>query len=291
MNQYTQEPVPNSIEAAQTVLHMLGHFDEKTFYNKYTPQIITTNELTHIYKLKQHITPGAKVLTVGGSGEQPLFCKMYGADNVVTFDVSYNSYLLTSVKIAAIQAFKNSTEYEKFIHNLVDCSRPGQLMDTPKLNYVVPYLTNAQKNHLRFTDEIGIPVFLGDTSCDFYYIPQQQYEKLRQSVKTPFPFIWTNILDLDKKLGDDTFDIVYYSNILSFLEPQKIAIVLESTKKHINPNGKLFLLSEYNTSTPTIMNTVGSIFGNKSDWNIQFNHAKNLNDFHTIVIQHKQNIK
>lgn len=289
MNQYTKEPIPNLAEAVQTVTRLLTHFDTKTFYSEYTPQMVTTNELSHIYNLKQHIKPGASVLTVGGSGEQPLFCKMYGADNVVTFDVSYNSYLLTSVKIAALQAFDKNTDYEKFVYDLSHYCKPGQLMDTPKLNYVMPYLTYAQKNHLRYTDEIGIPVFLGDISCDFYCIPQQQYEILRQSVKTPFPFIWTNITELDKKLGNENFDLVYYSNILSFLEPQKIAPVLESTKKHINPGGSLFLLSEFNEPKPAIMNTVRDVFENASDWNIDFKHARKFGDFHDIIIKHCQN--
>lgn len=291
MNYQYSEPIPNPVEAAQTVLKTLVHFDKKTFYNKYTPQIITTNELSHIYNLKNYITNGARVLTVCASGEQPLFCKLYGAGDVITFDVSYNAYLLTSTKIAALQAFCQSNDFEQFIHNLIHYSKPGQLMHTPKLNQIMPYLTNLQRKHIRFTDEIGIPVFLGDISCDFYYIPQDQYEYLRQSVKTPFPFIWTNITDLDKHLGNDCFDIIYYSNILSFLEPQKIGPILESAKKHINHGGNLFLLSEYNESRPSIMNIVNDVFGNAPGWNINFKHATKLGDFHNIIIQRNQNIK
>jgi hypothetical protein len=293
MNQYTQEPIPNIIEAVNKVMATLVGFmknfnlDEQNFYNEYTPQIVSTNELQQIYELKNHIKPDAKVLTVSASGEQPLFCKLYGAKYVVTFDISYNSYLLTSVKIAALQAFNKNTDYEKFVYDLSHYCKPGQLMDTPKMDYIFPYLSNTQKNHLRTTDEIGIPVFLQDISCNFYNIPQEQYENLRQSVKTPFPFIWTNIIELDKKLGNENFDLVYYSNILSFMNDYQNRLILQDTKKHIKPNGKLFLVTG-SKHLGTIMDAIDDTF-REPDWNIQLFNAPTEKDFMHIIVQHNQN--
>lgn len=293
MSQYIQEPVPDIMQAAKKVIMslvgFLQNFDAQDFYHEYTPQLVSTNELHQIYELKNLIKPGAKVLTVSASGEQPLFSKLYGAEHVLTFDISYNSYLLTSVKIAALQAFKQNTEYEKFMHDLSDYSKPGQLMHTPNIEYVIPHLSNTQKNFLRFTDDIGTPVFLDDISCHFYNIPQEQYEYLRQQVKKPFPFIWTDITELDKKLGYETFDLVYYSNVLSFLEEYKIRPVLEDTKKHIKPNGKLFLVAG-SKHIGMVMDAIDDTFS-EPDWDIQLFNAPIEEDFRHIIVQRNQTIR
>lgn len=285
MNNY-EIPVPNLIEATETVMNMLSSFDEQNFYNKYTPQIITTNELQQIYELKNHITPDTKVLTVSASGEQPLFAKLYGAQYILTFDISYNAYLLTSLKIAAIQAFEKHTEYEQFISNLGDNCRPKMLIHTPKIDKVLSHMDNIQKNHILTMNRIKMPIFLGDISCQDYIIPQTDYEKLRESLKSPFPFIWTNITELDKKLGNDKFDIIYYSNILGFADKNNIKSVLESTKKHLNQNGKIFLVVE-NKFLDLIVNNICNVY-DAQNWDANLLYSPNKDSFNEIIIQHKQ---
>ena len=295
------EPIPNIMHAAKVITRMrieafelqmkvIQRIDEYNFYSEYTPQLISTNELSQIYELKNHIKPGAKVLTVSASGEQPLFCKLYGAGDVITFDISYNAYLLTSVKVAALRAFQQPDEYSLFMHNLMRHCAPGDLINTPKLNYIMPYLTYIQKHYIIATDDNGIPVFLPDKKCDFYEFERDQYDALRKSIRTPFPFIWTNIMDLDKHLGNDSFDIVYYSNILEFLKPDATRFVLENTKKHINPNGKLFTLSS-KAHLSKITNAINDAFNNQTDWDIDFVRPKTATDFYQIIIQRKQNTK
>jgi len=288
VNQY-ETPEPNIKEAADTVFGMLSQFDEQNFYNEYTPQIVTTNELQQIYELKNHITTDTKVLTVSGSGEQPLFFKLYGAKYIVTFDISYNAYLLTSLKIAAMQAFNKHTEYESFIRNLGDYCRPKMLMRTPKMGDVLQYLDTTQKNHLYLMDSFGLPVFLGDISCQNYTIPQNDYEKLRESIKQPFPFIWTDIAQLDKKLGDDKFDIIYYSNILGLMNHDKIKSVLEDTKKHIKPNGKLFLVVE-NKFLDLITHNLAKTY-KMPNWCARLLPSTNKDCFNQIIIQNNQHTK
>jgi len=289
MNQYEQVPVPNIKEATETVLEMLADFDEENFYNKYTPQIVTTNELYQIYELQNHIKPGAKVLTVSASGEQPLFAKLYGADYVLTFDISYNAYLLTSLKIATIQTFEKHTDYEHFMGNLGGYCKPGMLLRAPKMYNVLSHLDNITKNHMSGMDYLGMPVLLGDSSCQYYTIRQNDYDKLRQLVKKPFPFIWTDIDALDKKLGDDDFDIIYYSNILDFANPEKTRTVLENTKKHLKPNGKLFLV----VADRYIISMIEAVYDvyQTQGWKTGLRESLDDRGFRQIIIQREQNIR
>lgn len=285
MNKY-ETPVPNLVEATDTVMAMLQSFDEQNFYNRYTPQIVTTNEIEQIYELKKHINTCAKVLTVSGSGEQPLFSKLYGAEYVLTFDISYNAYLLTSLKIAAMQTFENHTEYEQFIKHLGHFCKPGKLTHTPKIYNVFQHMDTIQKNHIKNMDCLGMPIFLGDISCQNYTIQQSDYENLRESVKSPFPFVLTNIIDLDKKLGSDKFDIIYYSNILSFINPTRIKSVLENTNKHLNPGGKIFLVVE-NKKLDTTVNNIRNTY-DAANWCPTLLYSPNPNSFNLIIIENKQ---
>ncbi len=290
MNSYTQKPLPNLNEAMENVLQTLADFvanpTEASFYTEYSPQIVTTNEIYQIYELKNHIQPGAKVLTACGSGEQPLFFKLYGADDVITFDISYNSYLLTCLKIAALQTFKTSKEFTQFLCELKYHVKFKRLLHTPKIHYVIPKLGDIEKRHLVCTDGFNIPVFLDDISCQFYEIPQQDYEKLRGLVKSPFPFIWKNILDLDKELNDNKFDIIYYSNILDFIDDYKIIPLLENTKKHVNNNGKIFFVVKNKSASP-IVDIAHDVF-DSNNWDTSFAVSEKEQTFKLLIIKNKQ---
>ena len=121
-----QKPLPNVEDAVNAILMM---FEYREFnYGRYSPQMVTTNEIYQIYDLKNYVPKGAQVLTVSASGEQPLFFKLYGAKDVITFDISYNSYLLTSLKIAALCGFKKPGQYKKFLEGLTSGVRGVHLL-------------------------------------------------------------------------------------------------------------------------------------------------------------------
>ena len=285
MDRYVQEPIPNVLEAKDYVFRSLRAPDEYHFYNKYVPQIISTNELRQIYELKNHVTPGSRVLTVSASGEQPLFFKQYGAEYVLTFDISYNSYLLTSLKIAALQTFTKRWDYEKFVRSLIDHCKPQQLMSTPGMDKVFRNLSDVQKNHISVMDRICIPVFVDDIKCQIPYIGQDDYDKLRASVKSPFPFIWTDITELDKKLGDEKFDFVYYSNILGFIHPHKVRQVMEKTKNYVNAGGKIFLVEDVHMDL--IKSATDDVY-KAPDWDVQILPSPQNTGFNQFVIQRVQ---
>lgn len=285
MDKYVQEPIPNVLEAKNYVFRSSHACDCYHVYNKYIPQRIATNELRQIYELKNHVTPGARVLTVSASGEQPLFFKIYGAEYILTFDISYNSYLLTSLKIAALQAFTKRWDYEKFVRSLIDHCKPQMLMSAPGMDRVFRNLSDVQKNYIKEMDKTGVPVFEDDIACQIPFIGQDDYDKLRVAVKSPFPFIWTDITELDKKLGDDTFDFVYYSNILGFIHPHKVKQVMEKTKNHVNVGGKIFLVEDIHMDL--IKSSVEDVY-KAPDWNVTILPSPYGGRVNQFIIQRKQ---
>ena len=286
MNRYTV-PIPNIRDAQEAMVIMLREFDEQNFYNPYTPQLVTTNELPQILNLEDYITPNTTVCTVCGSGEQPFFAKLFGAKYVLTFDISYNAYLLMALKIAAMQYFKQHAQYEYFISDLGDHCGPGELLKTPNIDKVLKGLYGTQRNHLIRMESLRLPTLLGDASCQYYTIPQNDYEKLRTLIRLPFPFIWTDIKELDTKLGDDTFDIMYYSNVLCFVQNHLVKPVLESTKKHLNPDGKLFLVSD-SKYLARMMIAVDNVF-RRPEWDKGLFQSED--GFFQIIVQRMQRAK
>ena len=241
MSGFTQAPVPRFSDAVDDMWRRRISCEHEP-YNRYTPTLVTTNEIKQIYELKKHIVPGASVLTVLGSGEQYFFSLLYGAKNVLSFDISYHSYLLTSLKMAAIQTFNKTTEYKKFLECLY-CIPQENLLDDKRISRVLRNLGKVEKDYV--SEAVNkLYVFWQNESCNLYDITQHDYKRLKKIVRYPLPFIWTDIVDLDAVLGKRSFDIVYYSNILSFLSEENVISVLKDTKMHMKPNGKLFLVME-----------------------------------------------
>ncbi len=231
----------NALQKA--LMQFLDNPDETEFYQPYNPQIVMTNELYQIFQTKNYIKPNSDILTVCGAGEQPLFFKLWGAKNVLTFDISCHSHLMMSLKVAALQEFKNSEDYSDFFCNLY--SYAPWVSEVPNMQRVMSRLDTEQQKYIIQSSSTGFQFCLSDPSCDFYKIPLDEYKGLRQSVKEPFPFIWTDIKELDHKLGDTKFDTIYYSNICEFLKSMDQKAVLENTKKHLKDNGTICLVSNY----------------------------------------------
>lgn len=301
-----QRPLPNVKEAKSAIEKMLASCQECDFYHRYTPQMVTTNEFYQIREIEEYITSGAKVLTVCGSGEQPMFFKMYGAGDVVSFDISYNSYLLTSLKIAALQSFDKTEDYRQFINVLYN--NPNDLLTNPTIHNVVKKLNKVERNYISEAIDV-VPIFWSAQSCYFYTIPQNYYDKSRQLIKKPFPFIWTDITELCDKLfipnktpeNDNRilfqipsvktgkyakFDIIYYSNILEFMQPYHIGKVLKDTINIIKPNGKLFLTVRNISDNIELMTDSINYIYDSSEWDKKTLPEKQ--GFLQIIIQRKQ---
>ncbi len=284
-----KRPLPDIQEAGRAIEHMCTSCKEEDFYCKYTPQMVTTNEFYQIRDIEPYITSGAKVLTVCGPGEQPLFLKSYGAGDIVTFDISYHSYLLTSLKIAALQSFDDTQDFRKFIDILYN--KPSDLLTNPFMYNVVKKLNKVEKNYLFKAADTATHIFWSAQSCFFYTMPQNYYDNVRNLVKKPFPFIWTNITELGDKLKIansktgkyNAFDIIDYSNILEFMQPYYIRQVLEDTINFMNPDCKLFLTVRNKEERIDLIKCAVDDVYNSSEWAIELQPEKQ--GFRQFIIQ------
>lgn len=296
MYDYRKEPIPNIAHASKYMrwlyYYRLSHpynMDLKKVYGPYTPQNVTTNELPQLLNLEYFITEQSSFLGTCGSGEQAFFAYLYGAKDNVFFDISYNAYWLTCLKMAAIKAFDDHTEYETFIRNLTEnCKKTHSLLKVPNIYHVLQYLTDTQTKYIETMDKAGMSVVLYNKTCQFYSINQTDYNILKNSVELPIPFIPTDIRNLDEKLDDKKFTNVYLSNILCWVEPYEVEPILQKTKKRIAPNGNLFLMSDCN-KIESMWTAARNVY-QKPEWGIDTMFFPQDNTFQIIVHNNMQSI-
>ena len=98
-------------------------YDEKGDFRsngfaEYSPAYVINNEIA--YEVLKLLSPikGARVLTVAGSGDQPLFYSAMGASVIDTFDISYCAKVIMDIKNTAIRA---KMSYNDFVVDLLGC--------------------------------------------------------------------------------------------------------------------------------------------------------------------------
>lgn len=275
------EPDINVAIEEMSRLHLSD--EDYDFYCKYYPCLTITNEYEQIKQTKKYIDQNSNVLTVSGSGEQLIFFKLYGAKNVITFDCSYNSYLMTQLKIAALKTYDTPKDYYKFLNDLYK-TEDKFFLKTESINRVIKNLKETDRNYLCSAVQ-KIRLFYTNTCCNRYKFTESNYSKLREIVKEPFPFILSDIKNLDEKLDGQKFDIIYYSNICDFLHLYEVRIVLEKTQEYLNPDGKLFLVTSPGYKKDVITTAIDYTFG------LSLSRVFAEKDgFYLIMVQNKTNV-
>ena len=77
--------------------------------------VVSNEDLRYTTALTRDM--GRKVLTVAGSGDQPLFYKLNGANHIDTFDVSFCAKAIMDIKTAAIRAGMGYDSYKQMLRN------------------------------------------------------------------------------------------------------------------------------------------------------------------------------
>ena len=83
-------------------LHDMEYHDSTTqvTFGPYSPTYLIATDEDANQDIKRYMYNGKdkkyceKVLSVSASGDHPLFCKMYGAKQITTFDITYASKIL-----------------------------------------------------------------------------------------------------------------------------------------------------------------------------------------------------
>ena len=217
---------------------------EKVSFGPYAPAYIVAtqerlnNDMKYMYNKKDKKTC-AKVLTVAASGDHPIFCKLYGAENITTFDITYTAKVIMDIKTAAIQEF-GLWDYESLIES---CWNNKNLMSIKAINKIMPYLDTNTQNYLCAMDG-KFPLFIHGLEPFYSYskLTKKQYKTLQKSVDAPFPFIWSDIANLDAKLGDNTYDFIHLSNIFDYVSNDVQKSVLQQLIKRLNPGGRILMV-------------------------------------------------
>lgn len=173
-------------------------------------------------------------LVVAGSGDHPIFTNLYGGKNIDTFDISCNAKCIMDIKTNAIQLLSYK-DYRDLVFDLYFSTDVTKLDGMDKIMSKMPkeeqeYIYNM-RNHAIFGR--GIAPFLYEQ-----YLPTEaEYDQLRQNIKKPFNFIWSDITSLHLKL-DKKYDFMHLSNILDYYtDDEDRAYVLILLMNHLNPNG------------------------------------------------------
>ena len=242
---------PNALTAQKAIKANAKHsnntvFDNSTAktFNQYTPAYVVSNE--NVHDVVQRFMPkyASSVLTVAASGDHPLICRLNGAKNITTFDISYNAKVIMDVKNAAIHQL-NIGEYSKLLENLYHTQN---VPSVPHMDQIVPRLKSTIRRYIQQTN--GMRLFsngFGPQSYARYAIMPSEYKKLQNMEYKPFPFIWSDIKDLN--LGDNMYDFVHLSNVLDYVPYDDLTPVMRKVQQHVNIGGRIVILSVLGVST------------------------------------------
>ena len=157
----------------------------RTVFGTYSSAYIVTNE--YLPPAMNFMPKNCEnALVVAASGDHPLFCSLYGAKNVDTFDISYNAKCIMDIKTLALNTL-NHQDYIRFIKDLYDISVP--LMDVKNMDRVLYKLPKTEYDYIYALRES--PIFIRKSiSLNVAVLPTQfEYDKLRECVKSPYNFI------------------------------------------------------------------------------------------------------
>lgn len=166
------------------------------FFDKNSPAYVVSNEDLRL--VMNSLKPKAKdVLTVVGSGDQPLFFQLYDAKTIDTFDISINAKQMMDVKVAAIKALSYDDYYD-----VLKSIGAGSAEFPVKKTYI-----------------------------SSYYMPlKSEYEALKTKVDKTYNFINSDIYSLHESLNRK-YDIFYFSNILQYnFDAKKIVKLLNNLR-------------------------------------------------------------
>lgn len=202
----------------------------------YSPAYVVSNEnLRYTTGLTRDM--GRKVLTVAGSGEQPLFYTLNGAKKITTFDISLPAFIITEIKN---QAIKSGMPYEQYVQLLTDLYSAPSASQVNGMSDILPKISTHSAYFVRGMD--GYRIF-GNGLAPKYYakemISRDEYSTLQKKLPDHFDFIWSNVASLHTHLNDE-YDVINLSNIFEWY-PNLIQPTLQNLHDYIRPGGYILV--------------------------------------------------
>lgn len=222
-----------------------SRYDEKTglfvpngdnggAFAAFSPAYLVSNEdlRSAMNMLQPH---GVDVLTVAGSGDQPIFYKLYGANNVDTFDISYAAKVMMDVKTAAIQKL-NSGQYRQMLDGI---NAARGIADVPEYKTIQSICPVDSQEFIRKMH--GVEYYLRGGLWPDSAPFASEYDVLKKSVNGNFNFIWTDLDNLAGRLNKK-YDQMYLSNILQYgCSVRRVSRIVNDLADCLKPHGQIML--------------------------------------------------
>ena len=197
--------------------------------------VVSNENLRHTTALTRDM--GRKVLTVAGSGEQPLFYTLNGATHIDTFDISYCARAIMDIKT---QAIKSGMPYEQYVQLLTDLHNAPCASQVKGMADILPRIPAHSAKLVRGMD--GYRIFgngLGPENYKKEMISGDEYATLRKKLPRHFNFIWSDVASLHTHLNTE-YDVINLSNIFEWT-PDIIMSTLNNLRGHVRPGGYILV--------------------------------------------------
>jgi len=208
-------------------------------FGQYSPAYPTTNEDWR-FAMHELKPAGKSVLTVTGSGDQPIAFAISGARDIDTFDTTYFAHVIMDMKTSAIQTM-NHKQYFSFVDDLNKKNFICDVNGYDKIQSVCPLQSILAAKQMR-----GCRIFNQGYSMYLEYMPNEsEYNAAKNIIKKPMNFIWSDIAELHTQLNKE-YDIIYLSNIFEYFHNRKkITNVLNSLKPFVKNGGEIMLYTSW----------------------------------------------
>ena len=224
---------------------------------EYSHAYVVSNEnLRHTTGLTRDM--GRKVLTVAGSGEQPLFYTLNGATQIDTFDISYCARAIMDIKT---QAIKSGMPYEQYKQLLTDLHNAPSASQVKGISSILPRIPAHSAKLIRGMD--GYRIFGNGLRPEYYateMISADEYATLQKKLSGHFNFIWSNVADLHTHLTTE-YDVINLSNIFEWV-PELIQPTLQKLRNYVRPGG--YILAQTGCSIPISKNMAAYVKASKA---------------------------
>ncbi|MBQ6110372.1 MAG: DUF3419 family protein [Alphaproteobacteria bacterium] len=226
-------------------------------FSAYSDAYVITNENL---RLSMSYMPKKcdNALVVAASGDQPLFCALYGAKHIDTFDISFNAKCIMDIKTAALQKL-NHKEYWKLVRDLY---MAPDIMAVKNMGKISDLLSNCVFDYLWAMSIY--PIFqqgLCPVAREEYALTAKEYKLLQKTIIKPFDFIWSDIRYLNMRLTK-YYDFMHFSNIFDYIKPKDRIHILLYLLQYVNVGGKMLMHDQLNIGTQQACEEIAIMFNN-----------------------------
>ncbi|MBD5391491.1 hypothetical protein HDR66_01645, partial [bacterium] len=189
--------------------------------------------------------PNPRILTVAASGDQPVMYAANGASTIDTFDLTINACLVMDFKTSALQLDLDQDTYRRQVDYLaLLCETQMRPKDKKTFDKIIDMMPDRTRELMRLMILKRPFVFTRTQNIQQQPVPDNVYQKMKQSVQRPFNFIWTDLGNLHKYI-DGTYDLIYISNIFDHYlmygdrGPHDMAQTIQNLWPHLNDGGQI----------------------------------------------------